>query len=39
LAEFQEMCPGAQIEIVDGELFSWYGSRLRQAAAYFSQLQ
>ena len=39
LAEFLEMCPGATVEIVDGELFSWYGSRLRQSAAYFSQLR
>ena len=39
LAEFQALCPAAKIEIVDGELFSWYGSRLRQSAAYFSQLR
>ncbi|OGX85909.1 helical backbone metal receptor [Hymenobacter glacialis] len=39
VAEFQEMCPGATVEIVDGELFSWYGSRLRQSAAYFSRLR
>lgn len=39
LAEFQEICPAAQVEIVDGELFSWYGSRLRHSAAYFSQLR
>ncbi len=39
VAEFQEICPGASIEIVDGELFSWYGSRLRLSAAYFNQLR
>ncbi|WP_235998552.1 helical backbone metal receptor [Hymenobacter sp. BT559] len=39
LAEFQEICPQAQIEVVDGELFSWYGSRLRLSAAYFQTLQ
>jgi ABC-type Fe3+-hydroxamate transport system substrate-binding protein len=39
LAEFQEICPTAKVEIVDGELFSWYGSRLRHSAAYFSQLR
>ena len=39
LAEFQEICPGAKIQLVDGELFSWYGSRLRLSAAYFQQLQ
>ncbi|MDQ2773191.1 MAG: helical backbone metal receptor [Bacteroidota bacterium] len=38
-AEFQAICPAAKVEIVDGELFSWYGSRLRQSAAYFSQLR
>ncbi|HEX8328813.1 MAG TPA: helical backbone metal receptor [Hymenobacter sp.] len=39
LAEFQAICPAAKVEIVDGELFSWYGSRLRHSAAYFSQLR
>lgn len=39
VAEFQQLCPAAKIEIVDGELFSWYGSRLLKSAAYFSQLR
>jgi ABC-type Fe3+-hydroxamate transport system substrate-binding protein len=40
LAEFQELCPAARAAvIVDGELFSWYGSRLLQAPAYFRQLR
>jgi ABC-type Fe3+-hydroxamate transport system substrate-binding protein len=39
IAEFQEICPTAKIEIVDGELFSWHGSRLRKSAAYFSSLR
>jgi ABC-type Fe3+-hydroxamate transport system substrate-binding protein len=39
LAEFQAICPAAEITIVDGELFSWYGSRLRKSATYFSQLR
>jgi ABC-type Fe3+-hydroxamate transport system substrate-binding protein len=39
VAEFQEICPTASIRIVDGELFSWYGSRLRHSAAYFRELQ
>jgi ABC-type Fe3+-hydroxamate transport system substrate-binding protein len=38
IAEFQQMCPQATILIVDGELFSWYGSRLRHTAAYIRQL-
>ncbi|GAB3721518.1 helical backbone metal receptor [Hymenobacter agri] len=39
VAEFQALCPAAKIEIVDGELFSWYGSRLRHSAAYLSSLR
>ncbi len=39
VAEFQVICPQARIEIVDGELFSWYGSRLRHSAAYFQELR
>ena len=39
VTEFQVICPTAKIEIVDGELFSWYGSRLGKSAAYFSQLR
>lgn len=38
LLEFQLICPDAQIILVDGELFSWYGSRLLQAPEYFSKL-
>ncbi len=34
-AELQQICPAAKIQLVDGELFSWYGSRLRQSAQYF----
>ncbi|MDX5347957.1 MAG: helical backbone metal receptor, partial [Hymenobacteraceae bacterium] len=26
IAEFKELCPQAQVKVVDGELFSWYGS-------------
>ncbi len=38
LQEFQSMCPGTRICLVDGEMFSWYGSRLLQAPAYFKNL-
>ena len=38
-AEFQNICPNAHIQIVDGEMFSWYGSRLQYTAQYFQQLQ
>lgn len=37
-AEFREFLSSAQIEVIDGELFSWYGSRLVHAPAYFDQL-
>jgi ABC-type Fe3+-hydroxamate transport system substrate-binding protein len=39
IAEFKALCPEAQVIVVDGEMFSWYGSRLLQAAPYFEQLQ
>lgn len=39
MAEFHAICPPAQIQIVDGELFSWYGSRLQHSAAYFANLR
>nr|WP_255749367.1 helical backbone metal receptor [Pontibacter liquoris] len=38
LAEFQELCPQASIKVVDGELFSWYGSRLLHTPAYLQKL-
>lgn len=30
--------PGTPVRLVDGEMFSWYGSRLLQAPAYFQEL-
>ncbi len=36
--ELQAQLPGCKIMLVDGELFSWYGSRLLKAPAYFEQL-
>ncbi len=38
IKELQTICPNAHILLVDGEQFSWYGSRLLQAPAYFSKL-
>jgi ABC-type Fe3+-hydroxamate transport system substrate-binding protein len=32
---FKAICPLAEIKIVDGEMFSWYGSRLQFSADYF----
>ncbi len=39
LEEFQQACPQAQVMLVDGELFSWYGSRLLEAPRYFERLR
>lgn len=33
--EFRELFPGAEIHLVDGEMFSWYGSRLIRSGKYF----
>jgi len=38
LVEFQQKFPSAQIQLVDGEMFSWYGSRLKLVPAYFRGL-
>ncbi|MEO6404778.1 MAG: helical backbone metal receptor [Ferruginibacter sp.] len=35
----QPLLPGIKIMLTDGEMFSWYGSRLLQAPAYFGQLR
>lgn len=36
--EFQKNFPKSKVCLVDGEMFSWYGSRLRLAPQYFNQL-
>jgi ABC-type Fe3+-hydroxamate transport system substrate-binding protein len=38
LEELRQICPQAQIQLVDGELFSWYGSRLLLSAGYLATL-
>ena len=35
---FKNLFPGSRILLVDGEMFSWYGSRLCKSPAYFRQL-
>lgn len=35
---FKSNLPNTQVRLVDGELFSWYGSRLRFSPAYFQSL-
>lgn len=36
--ELSLLLPDTKIILVDGEMFSWYGSRLLQSPAYFAQL-
>jgi ABC-type Fe3+-hydroxamate transport system substrate-binding protein len=36
--ELQQRFPGKKIILVDGEMFSWYGSRLLKTSQYFEQL-
>ena len=35
IAEFQSLFPNAEIRLIDGEMCSWYGSRMLQSADYF----
>jgi len=35
-AEFKAICPKAKVMLVDGEYFSWYGSRLLNTPAYLN---
>jgi ABC-type Fe3+-hydroxamate transport system substrate-binding protein len=39
IAEIQSLLPGAKIMLVDGQIFSWHGSRLVKAVQYLFQLQ
>lgn len=36
---FQQLLPDTDILLVDGTYFSWYGSRLKESAGYFEELQ
>lgn len=36
--EMKALCPDAKVMLVDGEYFSWYGSRLIGAPGYFKNL-
>ncbi|MFY0255772.1 helical backbone metal receptor [Chitinophaga sp. 30R24] len=38
IAELQAILPAASIQLVDGEMFSWYGSRLLEAPTYFQSV-
>lgn len=37
--EIKSICPDARVSIVDGEMFSWYGSRLLLSPAYLRSLR
>jgi len=36
--DFRRLTPHSKVMLVDGEMFSWYGSRLIKAAGYFNTL-
>jgi len=36
--KFEELFPTSKIQFVDGESFSWYGSRMLEAPSYFSKI-
>jgi ABC-type Fe3+-hydroxamate transport system substrate-binding protein len=38
LTELQSICPTAKVVLVDGEIFSWYGTRLLKSPSYFKEL-
>ncbi len=38
ILELQQICPQSEVRLVDGEMFSWYGSRLLKGLAYCSDL-
>lgn len=38
LEEIRNELPGVKVELVDGEMFSWYGSRLASAAGYLKKI-
>jgi hypothetical protein len=39
LEEYEKLFPNSKPVLVDGEIFSWYGSRLLKAPDYFLQLR
>ncbi len=38
IADINMICPGTPVRLVDGEQFSWYGSRLLKSPAYMNGL-
>lgn len=39
IPDIQKICPDATVVLVDGEMFSWYGSRTLKAIPYFESLK
>lgn len=39
IKEINRILPSVQVKLVDGEMFSWYGSRMVKAVQYFFNLQ
>ncbi|MDX1685416.1 MAG: helical backbone metal receptor [Saprospiraceae bacterium] len=39
LDEVSKLFPAAEVSIVNGELFSWYGTRMKKAYRYFREFQ
>ncbi len=39
IEQLEPLLPDTRILLADGEIFSWYGSRLLHAANYFQQLR
>ena len=39
MLKINKLLPNAKVILVDGEYFSWYGSRLLKSAAYFEKLR
>jgi len=35
---YKELCPNADVKLLDGEFFSWYGSRMKKAPEYFKSI-
>lgn len=38
IEEIKAVLPDADVRLVDGEMFSWYGSRLKKAVGYLNEL-
>jgi ABC-type Fe3+-hydroxamate transport system substrate-binding protein len=38
IASFQKQFPNSKVRLIDGEMCSWYGSRMLEAPGYFQQL-